>query len=114
MKIYIIVTLVIEGVHRWAECNIDEVMYLNNLHRHSFTITVNKEVSHTNRDIEIIQLKHNIMEYIKAKYYDNNYKLCNFNNKSCEDICIELANEFDCIQVTVLEDNENGATVKRD
>ena len=101
----IIVKLQYEGVHRWIDCNLDEVHYLTYPHRHIFFITIEKEVSHNDRDIEIILFKRKVYEYLTKKY---NHK---FGNRSCEDIAEDILNQFDCKSVEVLEDNENGAKI---
>jgi hypothetical protein len=114
MQIKIIVTLQAEGVHRWAECNIQEVAYLSNLHRHIFHIECSKKVQHANRDIEIINLKHEIASFIDEQFYQGGVRLYNFDGMSCEEIAILLLNEFNLDSVKVLEDGENGAEVTRD
>ena len=62
-EVKIIVKLNMEGLHRWKDCDIDEVKYLKNLHRHLFYIRVIKDVSHNDRDIEIIKFKKSIIDY---------------------------------------------------
>lgn len=107
----IVIKIIKEGVHYWQDCNIDEVSYLKNLHRHLFYIRLEKEVNHNDRDIEIIQYKHLIEKYLNDKYYDVNLNLLNFQGMSCESIATELQNNFDLNLVEVLEDNENGAII---
>jgi hypothetical protein len=113
MKLSIIVQLQIEGIHYWKDCNISDVIYLKHPHRHVFYVTLKKQVSHSDRDIEIIKLKHEVITYFEETYFDNHLGLHNFRNMSCEDIAIEILNKFNCNKVKVLEDNENGAEVKR-
>lgn len=105
LKRFIEVKLQVEGIHNWSTCDIEEVLYLKNLHRHIFHIRVTKEVTHNNRDIEIIMFKNKIIYYLKDKWNGN------FGSMSCEDIAEDILIAFDCTQVTVLEDNENGATI---
>jgi len=107
----IVIKIIKEGVHYWKDCNIDEVSYLKNLHRHLFYIRLEKEVNHNDRDIEIIQFKHSIEKYLTDKYFDVNLNLLNFQGMSCESIANELQNNFDLNLVEVLEDNENGAII---
>lgn len=107
IKKYIQVNLQVEGLHKWEDCNLEDVIYLRNLHRHIFHIKVIKQVTHNNRDIEIILFKKGIISYIKDKYNGN------FGNMSCEDIAENILVTFDCHVVEVLEDNENGAIVSR-
>ena len=107
IKKYIQVNLQVEGLHHWIECDLEEVGYLRNLHRHIFHIKAIKEVTHNNRDIEIIMFKNKIISYLKDKYKGN------FGNMSCEDIGEDILVAFDCHVVEVLEDMENGAIVSR-
>ncbi len=102
---YIQVNLQVEGLHHWQECDLKDVLYLKNLHRHIFYIKAIKEVSHNNRDIEIILFKNSIRKYLQETYQGN------FGNMSCEDIAEDVLRKFDCNIVEVLEDNENGAIV---
>ena len=102
----IVIKLEIEGIHRWDTCNIPDVMFLKYPHRHIFHITMTKKVSHNDRDIEIIMLKREVLNYLQIKYNND------FENKSCEDIAEELLTKFDATSVMVLEDNENGGLVR--
>lgn len=107
----IIVKLRVEGTHLWEGCDIDEVLYLSNLHRHMFYIRLEKKVTHNDRDIEIIKLKHDIIDYLKGKYFDEYLRTHRFGGRSCEDIAEDLFMQFDAYSVEVLEDNENGAII---
>lgn len=113
VKKEIVVKLQVEGVHCWPECPIEEVKYLRDPHRHMFHITCKKTVSHNDRDIEIIQLKHKIRDYLEVKYQKVEVRCLQFGRMSCEDIAEELANKFDLNFVEVLEDGENGASIHR-
>ena len=110
MKTNVIVKLQIEGVHQWLGCNIPEVMFLANEHRHVFYITCKKEVSHNDRDIEIICLKRNITKYLLDTYSKNGI-VCDFGSQSCEMIAHEITDKFSLAYCSVMEDNENGAEV---
>lgn len=106
----VIVSLQVEGTHQWDACNKAEVNYLANEHRHIFYIKAKKRVSHGDRDIEIIKLKHK-MELHFVQYFCNHKRLCRFGNRSCEMLAEELCAQFDLNYCEVLEDNENGAEV---
>lgn len=110
MKTNVVVKLQVEGTHRWQGCNIKEVLYLINQHRHIFFFTCKKAVSHNDRDIEIICLKHSIQKYLLEKYSTNGVS-CDFDTKSCEMLAEELTKMFNLTYCSVLEDNENGAEV---
>lgn len=103
--------LQVEGVHWWADCPIEEVSYLKYPHRHTFHITAHVCVSHDDRDVEFIVLKHSIREYLEKKYWDDTWKLLKFGGMSCEMIAEELIDEFGLSMCVVSEDGENGATV---
>lgn len=95
-----------EGIHCWEKCPIDEVSYLRNPHRHMFGIKAYKQVSHSDRDVEFIWLKHRIEEYLKKEYPTHN-----LGNTSCEMLAEKLIYEFDLSACEVNEDGENGSIV---
>lgn len=109
LKKQILINLQIEGIHRWADCNILEVLYLKHYHRHIFYITIQKEVKHNDRDIEIICFKNEVINWLNSNYKKDNVLF--FDNMSCEDIAEKIYNHFNCSMVKVLEDNENGAII---
>ena len=109
MQVNIIVNLDFEAVHRWEGCNIKEVEFLKYRHRHIFKIQCKKQVSHTDRDIEIICLKRDIQSYLS-----NKYKSRDLGNSSCEDLAIEILTNFKLDYCSVLEDGENGAEVYKE
>lgn len=111
MTINIIVSLQVEGIHCWPECPIEEVSFLRDPHRHTFFIECKKEVNHTDRDVEIIQLKHKMVDFLGDNYFCHRAKTHLFNRMSCEDIALILVRNFDLNSCSVLEDNENGAEV---
>ena len=63
MKRYIVVRLCFEGIHCWPECDIQDVQFLKNPHRHIFYVTVKWEVKHSDRDKEFISLKEIILSW---------------------------------------------------
>ena len=85
-KTLIVVNITAEGVHQWKDCNIKEVEYLLNLHRHNFYINVKKEVSHDDRDIEIIKFKKQIINYLHKRFWNLEMQLLDFQLLSCEQI----------------------------
>lgn len=116
-KTNIIVKIQVEGFHCWENAAkfFPEVSFLSERHRHIFHITVKKEVSHSDRDIEIILFKRKITEYLYKNYGCGNdidlYKWCEFKNLSCEMIAEILLKHFDLSYCSVIEDNENGSEV---
>lgn len=111
MQTNVIVRLQVEGVHHWPDCPIEEVSYLKSLHRHVFHIEAKASVTHADRDIEIIKLKHDILRHFKVEYFTPTLNCCNFKTMSCEMIAQELVDKFGLNYCSVLEDNENGAEV---
>jgi hypothetical protein len=113
MKTEVYCTLKIEGIHNWANCDIDEVSYLKHPHRHLFGIKAFVGVTHSDRDVEFIQLGHKIKQYLLSKY-NTGHGVCFFGSQSCEMIATELINEFGLVRCEVNEDEENGAIVYND
>jgi len=113
MQTNIIVTLQVEGLHCWPDAKIflPQVSYLSDLHRHIFYITLKKRVFHDDRDVEFINFKHLVLDYLKEKYFDEYTKCHLFEHLSCEMLANELLNEFNCLYCSVMEDNENGAEI---
>lgn len=114
MNAQTITTVVVEGVHYWPNCTIDEVGYLSHPHRHLFKIKAFCKVNHDDRDVEFILLGHQIKHYLAVKYWNKNLELLNFGSLSCESIGKEILKVFGGIwAVEVWEDDENGARVER-
>lgn len=118
-KTTVIATVQFEAVHNWPECPIPEVSYLRDLHRHVFWVTVEKEVHHDDRDVEIICLKRDTLAALK-QFSDRKceedstpQKYCGayLGRTSCETLARYLCDALDLVAATVLEDNENGAKV---
>lgn len=107
----ITVQLKIEWLHCRPTCPIEEVSYLRDLHRHIFHIRCWKIVSHNDRDVEIIQFKHNIESFLTKLYRSEAHRCCVFGSRSCEDIAEELILNFWLMQCEVLEDWENWAAL---
>ena len=113
------VTFQKEGVHLYpaakddpalATGDWDDVSFLGYAHRHIFHFRVAIDVFHDDRDIEFIQFK----RWLEGLYNSNVLEL---NHRSCEMIAEELAQQINNkypgrdIEITVAEDNENGATM---
>jgi hypothetical protein len=108
------VTFQREGIHCYpaaaTDPNLTDVSFLASPHRHIFHFKVSIEVFHNDRDIEFIQFK---------RYLENLYQgTLDLNNKSCEMISDDLYNVIAerysnrHIEISVSEDNENGATIQ--
>ena len=104
-------TFQIEGLHHWPGCPLSEVSYLRDLHRHVFHFKAFKKVSHDDRDVEFIVLKHKLQNYLLQKYSNSEYNMCEFGAQSCEMLAKELISKFNLSRCEVSEDGENGAIV---
>ena len=108
-----------EGIHKYPAALEDpklatgdeyDVSFLGYPHRHMFHFKVAIEVFHDDRDIEFIQFK----RWIEKLYSEKTLQL---DYKSCEMIAEALAFEIHKkhpgrnIEITVSEDDENGATL---
>ncbi len=111
MQTSVIVKLTVLGLHCWPKAAevMPEVAYLANLHNHHFEITCKKRVSEDDRQIELIQFRLEVEDYLKRNFYDEIYKCCNFKAMSCEHICKDLQEAFDLDYVSVWEDESVGA-----
>lgn len=113
MNTNVIVTLRIDGMHNWPDARkvFSEVSFLSDIHRHEFHVTLKKRVTHSDRDVEFIMFKRDVQDYLRNKYYRDDYRSHFFGAMSCEMIAKELLEYFDCVYVSVWEDGENGAEV---
>lgn len=98
----------IEGYHRWKDAPAP-VSFLRQWHRHVFHVRCWFEVSHDDREIEIIMKQWEIENFLKEKYGNP----CWFGEMSCESIAREIVDRFGAVQVEVLEDGFGGANVGR-
>lgn len=108
VQMAVVVSLQWEGVHQWAECPFEDVAFLRFPHRHVFHIRAEKLVTHSDRDVEIIKLKREILASL-ADDFGNGF----IGRKSCEDLCKHLMARHGLHAVEVLEDGENGAKIWR-
>ncbi len=107
----IIVRTTFEATHSWPECPFEDVKYLKNEHRHIFHVEVEISVNHQDRDIEFIRAKQDIKDFIR-RHFEKQYLI----GKSCEMIAQKIFDdcEYNCEYVSVFEDNENGARVRKE
>lgn len=99
----------IEGFHYYPNAP-KFCEYLANKHRHIFTIECWFEVSHNEREIEIIEMQHRIENMIANKFG----RPANFDSMSCESIAETIMNEFYNIESCIVtEDGNGGASLTR-
>ena len=106
----IVVKLQYEATHNWPKVaevlpDLPEIHFLQYPHRHIFHITMEKTVTHSDRDVEIILFKREVLGHLHEEFYGD------LKNWSCEMLAEHLLQTFNCYSVEVLEDNENGAKV---
>lgn len=108
------VSLRFEALHRWDEA-FEEVEFLQNPHRHEFHVTVQVEQRHDDRDVEYIDLKRSLQNWVDH-YVPKDKDL---GQMSCEMIAKDVLNQLSewygqgrDYRVEVTEDGENGALVE--
>jgi len=108
-----------EGIHKYPAAATDpalatgdeyDVSFLATPHRHIFHFDVAIEVFHNDRDIEFIQFKRWLENLYKGGTLELNYKSCEMIS---DDLYEQIASRYPDrdIQITVSEDDENGATI---
>ena len=113
---FIKVKFTLEGLHQYKDAP-DEVGYLKNQHRHLFYISAKIEVFHNDRELEFIMVKNRINKFIAANIAS--MPVVYSCEMMCEDI-IKFLEKTYCteqtrlINVSVSEDDENGAIVYND
>ena len=105
---FVITKNLIEGYHKWSDAPYP-VEFLRNKHRHVFHVRCWFEVSHHDREIEIIMRQWDIEKFLKENFGE----VCEFGGMSCEAIARMIMQKFDAAQVEVLEDGDGGALVRR-
>jgi hypothetical protein len=77
-----------------------------------FHFKLYKTVQHDDRDVEFIRWKREVIKYLTDKYTVDTKNYLHFGRMSCEQIAIELSDQFDCCRAEVWEDGENGSIVE--
>jgi hypothetical protein len=112
MTTNIIVKLQYEALHNWPGVvemlpNDPWIRMLKDKHRHIFHITLEKQVAHSDRDVEIILFKQSVLKHLEITFG----RPGDLGAMSCEMLAERLLKKYECYSVEVLEDNENGAKV---
>lgn len=100
----VFITTRFAAAHRWKDAP-DKYPLLKNFHRHEFHVKLWKKVSHDNRDIEFVDLKHQVIDFIRSNWEGRSLEL------SCEQFAGRLMLAFGASAIEVSEDGENGAIV---
>jgi hypothetical protein len=108
----IIIKTSVQGVHKWQgvvhQSDLKNVDFLQYPHFHIFEIKCKKYVNHSDRDVEIINLKLQIDKYIRDQYFNTDLGYCVFQEMSCEMLAIQLADHFNLDYCEVIEDGNFG------
>jgi len=119
MQTSVVVKFNAPGFHHWPNPP-EAYAYLGEDHRHVFYFEVEMYEHEGSRSIEIIELKDFLIGYLEANYRGEKCSLTThllFGPMSCEDIANTMNDDlvniygYDVKRITVLEDNENGATI---
>lgn len=113
------VTFQKEGIHRYPAAGTDpnlatgdeyDVSFLAMPHRHIFHFKVGIQVFHNDRDIEFIQFKRWLENLYKEGTLELNFKSCEMIS---DDLYEQIASRYTGrdVEISVSEDNENGATI---
>lgn len=106
----------IEGLHCWpgvlnTECS---EKYLAEPHRHIFKFRVKVPVTHTDRDVEFIELAHKIKSKLLSEFPGSEPYFSDFGDWSCEALAEWVLENFtSAVACEVTEDGESGALVER-
>lgn len=106
MRTQIIITFQFSAIHAWPGCDVPSVPYLKYPHRHVFHVEMKKKVTHTDRDVEFIDFKEQVLRWVGS-----NWEGKDLGSMSCEEMAGFLKDLFLCSYVKVMEDGENGAEV---
>ena len=113
------VTFQKEGIHRYPAASTDpklasgdeyDVSFLGMPHRHIFHFKVGIQVFHNDRDIEFIQFKRWLENLYKEGTLELNFKSCEMISDDLYDVIASRYTGRD-VEISVSEDNENGATI---
>lgn len=109
MKLSIEIKTQFEAIHSWPSCDIADIMFLAQPHRHIFYVKVRVPINQ-DREIEFIHFKREVESYIET-----NWKGINIGSNSCEAIAMAIMNRFpNSVYISVHEDNENGVILKEE
>ena len=114
MKAHVVITTRFEALHHWPTIPKEHPShYLQHPHRHEFYIKMWCEVGHDDREIEFIDYRSKINEFL-ASYFtvDPQSGLFDIGARSCEMLAKSILREFtEATAVEVLEDGDMGAIV---
>jgi 6-pyruvoyl-tetrahydropterin synthase len=116
LRQFVVVKTEFQATHNWPTCNIEEVEFLKNEHRHRIFVTVKVETT-GDREVEFFVLKGVVDQLIDDAYgFD---KLKRMGSSSMETISHRLLSElrqlgYNAVEVSAFEDDEVGSVVMED
>lgn len=110
-KRMIFVTFQKEGIHKYPDAP-EGVEFLKYPHRHMFHFKVAIEVEHEDRDIEFFLFKRELESLYGDGILELDYKSCEMMAHDLYDYISKKWPDRD-VEITVSEDGENGAILKR-
>jgi hypothetical protein len=99
-------TLQFTGFHYFQGAEGKEA-YLRHVHRHVFHVKAGVYVEGLNREVEFIELKRKVTDFVRERYEDKTWEL------SCEMLAAEIMEGCWLDYCSVSEDGESGATLWR-
>jgi hypothetical protein len=105
-----------EGLHHWPDAP-TVVSFLRDPHRHIFYVTATLPVTHDDRQLEFFMVKQEMDAFIQDRFVKGNL-IAKLHRTSCEAIATQVLTylldlyQLTSGEVTVMEDDENGATVR--
>jgi len=111
---YIKCKTTVPGFHQWKDAP-EAVSFLRDIHRHLFTLTVTRRVTHTDRDVEFFLYQRVLCNTLRVLFAEDPAGFM-FGQHSCEEIArlvwLELYKTDKCVLgVEVSEDGENAGGV---
>lgn len=108
---YVFLKTRFEGFHRYLGAK-EQVSYLRDIHRHMFYVKFQIEVFDNDREIEFIELKHQVEQFIKQ--IQNEEKAIEYSCETYAEKIIEKVKELYNRKMIceVSEDDENGAIIE--
>lgn len=110
MNTYVEAKFDFQGIHCWPEAP-SEVGFLASPHRHVFKVVARKKVDHSNRDVEFICLKNDMLACVSEEF-EKTGDVYDLGFRSCEDLARLFAERFGLSSCWVYEDGENGGGVE--
>ena len=110
MNMRVISSFTFAGIHHWDGAP-DDISHLRNPHRHLFHVQIVKDVTHLDRDVEIILLGKYARAWMMGSFKRLKCGSLDLGQLSCEMIAEMFVKKLELHSCRVLEDGENGAEI---